>query len=105
MMASTRSAGRKESSRRSVVSVLPEMVPLEEMVVTNSTSSSSSMSWVIGPSRTMARRSVLDLDLVEFVEDGPAEVGTEREQQHGGLLVAAQVALVGVAADDQLLWR
>ena len=60
------------------------------------------MSWVIGPMLTMARDSVLDLHLVEFVEDRPAEFGAERQHQHGGLFVALERALVGVGADDEL---
>ena len=42
-----------------MVSELPETVPFDEMVVTNSANSASSISWVIGPSRTMVRDSSL----------------------------------------------
>ena len=47
-------------------------------------------------------REHLDLDLVELLEDRPAEIGAQGEQQHGGLLVSGEVALRGVAADDEL---
>ncbi len=71
--------GRKDISSRCVVSELPETVPLAETKITNSAKRQSSISWVIGPMRTMVRDEDLDLHLVELFEDGAAEVGTERQ--------------------------
>ena len=104
MIASTRSAGRKDSSRRCVVSELPETEPLAE--IDGDELGKERVEHFLGD-RAHAHhgaRQDLDLHLVEFFEDGTAEIGTEREQQHGGLLVAAS-GRAACASPPMTSWR